>query len=138
MRKFWTWSIRSDSDWKIEYYWFRHPLLELSFWKYMMWHQIQEDWKKRDSNNWWKWWSEDVSLQSMVRHVEDLTALHSWYRVIKVYTKQWEETLYVNNDFNTNKLKWKVKEITKEDCCNAIRFNSGSYLLEELKNEQWH
>lgn len=127
MRHFKTGATRSSNKGKNEYYGFRHPLIEKSFADYMRGHQVQEDGKLRDSNNWWKGWDSEISLQSMLRHVEDLTALHAGLRVWKLYTKDGEETIYSNK-----KPKGKVLEITKEDCLNAIRFNAGSYLLYEI------
>lgn len=127
MRHFETGAIRSSNKGKNEYYGFRHPVIEKSFADYMRKHQVQEDGNLRTSNNWWGGWGTEISLQSMIRHLEDLTALHSGYKVWKVYDNG-EETIYSNE-----KPKGKVVEVSIEDCLNAIRFNTGAYLLEHLK-----
>lgn len=137
MRVFDSWSLRSPSLWKMEYFWFMHPLLDLSYARYMDWHRLMENWELRDSNNWWLWWSTDVSLQSMVRHVEDLKALHAWYRVFKVRWVNWERTYYVHDQSKFPVYEWEVvEEVNKEMCLNAIRFNTQAYLLEELNHEE--
>ena len=129
VRKFKSGATRSSSEGKIEYAGFRHPLCELSFGKYMNKHRVQEDGKLRESNNWWNGWTTDVSLQSMVRHVEDLQAIHAGYNVYKIKSKDGEETVYTTSEYKGNG----VADITEEECLNAIRFNTQSYLLEHLK-----
>lgn len=131
MRKFQGDAIRDTNEGKISYYGFRHPLVEHSFGKYMLKHQICADGSKREANNWWAGWSEDVSIDSLVRHVEDLQAIHSGMFVYKVRTKKGENTVVSHNPL-------KALEdfiVSKEDCYNAIRFNCGSGLLEYLKNK---
>lgn len=133
MREFWNWAVRDNAEWKIKYFWFRHPLAEHSFGKYMLKHQIQADWTMRDAKNWWWGWEEDVSLDSMSRHLEDLLAIHSWYYVYKIRTENWEET-----KVSINKIAW-LEDclVSKEDCYNAVRFNASSGLLQYLReNEQ--
>lgn len=137
MRRFTSGAIRSQASGKIEYYGFRHPIVELSFGKYMLKHQKCEDGSIRASNNWFGGWSTDISLQSMLRHVEDLTALHAGLNVYKIRTEKGEETIYLAENQNLKlpegvTLK-NVEIVTIEDCLNAIKFNSGAYLLEHLK-----
>ena len=136
MRKFISGAIRSSNNGKNEYYGYRHPLVEKSFGDYMKKHQVQEDGQERKSNNWWGGWDREVSLQSLIRHLEDLTALHAGYDVWKVYSDSGEKTVYClkGKPFNI-KDNEKCICVTEEDCCNAIRFNSGSYLLEVLKED---
>lgn len=138
MRKFSSGAVRSNAGGKIEYYGFRNPLCELSFGKYMLKHQVQEDGKLRSSSNWWGGWSKDVSLQSLVRHVEDLQAIHAGLTVIKVRNKKKEiETTYY---LQPNELPYKsgkdeeCEVVSEEECVNAIKFNCNAYLLEHLKN----
>lgn len=130
VRKFDSGAVRSSNAGKNEYYGYRHPLVEKSFGDYMKKHQIQEDGKERKANNWWGGWDKEVSLQSMIRHMEDLTALHAGYNVYKIYTKEGEKTVYSKKEIFTFS---KCIKVTEEDCLNAIRFNSGAYLLEVLK-----
>lgn len=136
MRNFESGAIRSSNAGKNEYYGYRHPLVEKSFGDYMKKHQVQEDGQEREAGNWWKGWSKEVSLQSMIRHMEDLTALHAGYDVWKVYTEKGEETIYclAGTVFNTPKGS-RVERVTREMCLNAIRFNSGAYLLDVLKED---
>lgn len=137
MRKFDTGATRSSNNGKNEYYGYRHPLVEKSFGDYMKKHQTQEDGQQRKANNWWGGWDKEVSLQSLVRHMEDLTALHAGYEVWKVYSKEGEKTVYsiVGKTFNLKEGS-KAVRVSEEDCLNAIRFNSGAYLLEVL-NEKY-
>lgn len=130
MRKFDSGAVRSSNAGKNEYYGYRHPLVEKSFGDYMKKHQIQEDGKERKANNWWGGWDKEVSLQSMIRHMEDLTALHAGYNVYKIYTKEGEKTVYSKKEIFTFS---KCIKVTEEDCLNAVKFNSNAYLLEVLK-----
>jgi len=137
MRKFKTWAVRDVSNGKLNYYWFTHPLVEHSFARYMKKHQTCSDWTIREANNWWWWWSTDVSIDSLTRHVKDLEALHAWYIVIKVRSKnkKTEETFFITEEQykNIEFADWTTIElVTKEDCLNAIRFNCWAYLLQEL------
>lgn len=83
MREFESGAVRSNAGGKISYHGFRHPLCELSFGKYMLKHQKQEDGNLREPNNWWKGWDRKISLDSMVRHVEDLQAIHDGYTLLR-------------------------------------------------------
>ena len=133
MRLFKSGATRSNSEGKISYYGFRHPSVELSFGKYMLRHQIQEDGKKREPNNWWKGWDKSVSIQSLVRHCEDLQAIYAGYDVWKIRDKNGEETRYtkIGNVFNLEKGQI-CEMVTEEDCLNAIKFNCNAYLLNIL------
>ena len=103
----------------------------------MLKHQTQEDGNQRKANNWWSGWDKEISLQSLIRHLEDLTALHAGYKVFKIRHKkgiEGEKTIYlqqgkelITSDYQS------VESVTEEDCLNAIRFNSSAYLLEILK-----
>lgn len=128
MRKFKNGAIRDTADGKLEYYGFRHPLIEQSFAEYMDRHRNLPDGSKRSSSNWWDGWSTDISLQSMVRHLEDLQALHAGLYAYEIRDKKGVRRVY-----SFKKLK-EGTEITKEECLNAIRFNAGAYLLELLKS----
>jgi hypothetical protein len=133
IRKFESGGLRDTDLGKLNYYGFRHPLLEQSFAKYMHEHRKMADGTLRDANNWWRGWDKEVSLQSSVRHIEDLQALHAGYRVFelrhhdgkveKVYTKE-----EIAHSFSVQ-----IREITEEECCHAIRFNATAYLLQVLK-----
>jgi len=136
MRNFKSGAIRSSDKGKIEYLGYRHPLIEKSFGEYMLGHQTQEDGNQREANNWWKGWDKGVSIQSLVRHTEDLQALYAGYDVWKVYSDKGEKTVYCKRGkvFNIPKGA-KCIQISEEDCCNAIRFNAGSYLLDVFNND---
>lgn len=136
MRVFKTGATRSSDSGKNEYYGYRHPLVEKSFGDYMKKHQTQEDGQQRKANNWWSGWDKEVSLQSMIRHLEDLTAIQAGYDVWKIYNEEGEKTIYSNpEEIFCVKKDLKVVKVSEIDCCNAIRFNSGAYLLEVLKNK---
>lgn len=134
MRKFKNGAIRDTAEGKLEYYGFRHPLIEQSFAEYMDRHRNLPDGSKRSSNNWWSGWSTDISLQSMVRHLEDLQALDSGLVVIEVRKKDGSvKKIYSFNPIELDKDVVSYKAINREECLNAIRFNAGAYLLELLK-----
>jgi hypothetical protein len=136
IRHFNNGAIRDTADGKLEYFGFRHPLCEQSFAKYMLDHQQLPDGSMRDSNNWWKGWNQIISLQSMVRHLEDLQALHSGLVVLEIRSKRGVEKVYYDLSKNipyTPKKGELVKIITKEEALNAIRFNTQAYLLDYLK-----
>jgi len=134
MRLFKSGATRSSNEGKIEYFGFRHPLTELSFGKYMLKHQKQEDGNMRSSSNWWNGWDESISIQSLVRHVEDLQAIESGLFVYKVKTPQGEKTVYL---IKPNKIFDRLKyRVSKEEAYNAARFNITAGLLEHLKNKQ--
>ena len=105
MRKFKTGSIRDTNKGKISYYGFRHPLVEHSFGKYMLKHQKQADGQLRSPNNWWGGWSEDISIDSLIRHAEDLQAIHAGLYVYKVR----------DNGEETVVLPYPYKEIFKKE-----------------------
>lgn len=134
IREFGNGAIRDTSNGKLDYYGFRHPLIEQKFAEYMHEHRKMADGSMRDANNWWGGWDTTVSLQSMIRHLEDLQALHAGYDVLEIrrngsvkkkYIKHKEGVVNMLEDDD-------VKFITTEDCLNAIRFNSGAYLLKCL------
>lgn len=135
MRQFSSGAVRSSTKGKPDFYGYRHPIIERSYGEYMLKHQVQEDGQERKANNWWSGWDREVSLQSMIRHIEDLTALHAGYDVYKFYVNGEEKTKYLKKGTPINIPDGVVAQaVTEDDCCNAIRFNSGSYLLESLKN----
>lgn len=133
--------IRDVSNGKISYFGFRHPLCEHSFGKYMLKHRRCADGTLRDANNWWSVWEEEVSIDSMTRHVVDLEALEAGLYVYKaryideegeeaeethVFPYSFEETF--NEPLPEN---WEI--VSKEDCYNAIRFNATAGLLKLLR-----
>lgn len=137
MRTFKSGATRSNSGGKISYNGFRHPLCELSFGKYMLKHQKQEDGNLREPTNWWKGWEKKISLDSMIRHVEDLTAIYNGLIVIKVINKKKQtETTHYLQPCELPYIVGKDEEaecVSEEECVNAVRFNTQSYLLEHLK-----
>jgi len=137
IRKFEGGALRDSGENKLNYYGFRHPLLEQKFAEYMHKHRQMPDGTLRDANNWWKGWDKEVSLQSLVRHTEDLQALHAGYDVIEV-RRAGVEKHYIKQDktidfLNSIPEDIPVKIITEEECCHAIRFNSGAYELQLYK-----
>ena len=136
IRIFESGGLRDSSEGKFNYYGFRHPLLEQSFAEYMHEHRKMSDGTLRDANNWWKGWDKEVSLQSLVRHIEDLQALKAGYVVIEIRNQNGVKKVY--HDLSTNEpytveKNDEVKIITEEECCNAIRFNAEAYKLQILK-----
>lgn len=133
--------LRDTDSGKYNYYGFRHPLLEQSFAKYMHEHRKMADGTLRDADNWWKGWDKEISLQSLVRHLEDLQAITAGYTVVEIRDSQGVRKEYLrqteDGDFVISQIKTErcaiVKEITPEECCNAIRFNAEAYKLQLLK-----
>jgi len=133
MRKFKGDAIRDTNEGKISYYGFRHPLCEHSFGEYMERHQTCADGSKRKADNWWSGWSEDVSIDSLVRHAEDLQAIHAGLFVYKVRGFKGERTIVSTKMLK--ELEGFGARVSKEDAYNAIRFNSTAGLLEYLKTK---
>lgn len=98
----------------------RNPLVEQSFAEYMT--RVNEG--KRDVSNWFKG-SGDLNhdIESLLRHVTDLEAIHNGLRVFKIKENGLEHTHYTRGEM-------KGEEVTAEDCLNAIRFNCGLYLID--------
>lgn len=131
MRKFETGAIRSPATGKVEYYGFRHPRVELSFGQYMEQHQTMENGEKRTSKNWWGGWDTEVSLQSLVRHTEDLQALQAGYKVYKERGENGEVTHYLSG---TEKPGAGWVECDAIETANAIKFNANAFILQKLKD----
>ncbi len=135
MRKFTNGSTRDSADSKIHYYGFQHPLCDYSYGKYMLGHQKQADGKMREANNWWHGWDRSISLDSMTRHLEDLKLIHAGYYVYKKRTDMGEETIVTIKPIDKKiVIAEKLHQVTAEEACNAIRFNTDAYKLEVLKN----
>jgi hypothetical protein len=126
-------SIRDTANGKLEYFGFMHPLCDYSFAKYMNEHRVMADGSLRESDNWWAGFGKKVLIQSLTRHVEDLKLLHSGYHVYERREGASAERLVYKDKLD--KLPDNVKEITIEECLNAIRFNADSYKLEHLREE---
>lgn len=67
----------------------------------------------------------------MLRHVMDLRCLEAGLGVYKERV-DWKEITHVLQDWEVPEEWW--EEVTEEDCCSAIRFNSDAYKLNLL---QW-
>jgi hypothetical protein len=137
-------SIRDIANGKPEFFGIRHPMVEKSFADYMKDHTLLPDGTRRAYTNWWAGWDKKVSMQSMLRHMEDLTAIEAGYIIFeireevkgeemisKVYLRSIEEA-------NDRVKEWKksksnFKWITGEECANAIKFNCNAYILDILK-----
>lgn len=132
IRTFDSGATRDTSNGKFEYLGFMHPLNDYSFAKYMNTHRLQTDGTLRDSNNWWKGFGKENVIQSLVRHIEDLKLLYSGYYVYEKREKDNAERIVKKIKLAT--LPSNYKEITIEECCNAIRFNSDAFKLEYLNS----
>ena len=108
MRKFKGGAVRDTAEGKLSYYGFRHPLVEQSFAKYMEGHQTLPDGSKREANNWWGGWSTEISLQSMIRHLEDLQALHAGYNVYEIRHKNGRVEKLYSKDKMTGGLRYGI------------------------------
>ena len=126
-------AIRDTGDGKLEVLGFNHPFLDFKFNEYMHRHRKMADGSLRDSDNWWGGFGKKVTIQSLCRHVEDLKLLHSGY-----FVYEFREGSKAERKVFKEKLKELPKgyiEITIEECCCAIRFNSMAYMLDELKEQ---
>ena len=131
MRQFKGGAIRDISSGKINYYGVRHPLCEHSFGEYIRKSNEDETGRpNREANNWWTGWDKEVSIQSLNRHLEDLNAICCGMKVAKVRSNGRETTVYLPKDA---KVPEGAKLVSESDCCNAIRFNSMTYLLEIIR-----
>ena len=111
MRNFETGATRDSVGGKPDYEGYEHPLVTEAFGKYMLSHQKQADGQLRDSDNWQKGIPKPTYIKSLLRHALDLWFLH---RGIPRFDKD------------------DGHELTIEEVCCAIRFNSNGYLFEEL------
>ncbi|MGD2071971.1 MAG: hypothetical protein PVG65_00570 [Candidatus Thorarchaeota archaeon] len=130
IRKFKTGATRDTSSGKLEYFGFMHPLCDYSYANYMNSHRKMVDGSLRDSNNWWGGFPKMIPLQSLCRHIEDLKLINAGYFVYEYRTDKVAERKVFTKKLK--KLPKNYKEITEEECCNAIRFNSQAYLLNVL------
>ena len=134
VRQFKSGALRDTDTGKFEYLGFMHPLNDYSFAKYMHEHRKMSDGSMRKSNNWWSGFGLDICIQSLARHVEDLKLLHSGYFVYEERIGDTAKRLVLEKKLKL--LPKNYKEITVEECTNAIRFNSDCYKLETLnKND---
>ena len=131
MRNYKTGATRSSADGKVDHLGFRNPITELAFGKYMLRHRVQEDGQLRAANNWWKGIDNNDTIQSLIRHTEDLSALHSGLFVYKIKDEDGEHTYYSEKPIKL----LKGNEITVDETTNAIRFNSMSYLLNYIRQQ---
>jgi hypothetical protein len=69
MRIFETGATRSDDEEKVDFEGILSPLVLLRFGEYMLEHSIQEDGKRRASDNWQKGIPREEYLKSALRHV---------------------------------------------------------------------
>lgn len=136
IRKFEGGAVRDSNLGKLDYYGFRHPKLEQLFAQYMDDHRHLPDGSLRNANNWWATWDKEISLQSLVRHVEDLQAIQAGYVVIEIRSTKGVRKVYhdlSNNEPYIIEEDEEAKVISVEECCSAIRFNSQAYLLKHIK-----
>lgn len=133
VRKLKSGAIRDTDNGKFEYLGFMHPLNDYSFAKYMHNHRSMPDGTMRDSNNWWGGFGLDICMHSLVRHVEDLKLIYSGFYVYEKREGDKAERIVLTERYK--KLPKNHIEITVEECCNAIRFNSEAFKLETIKND---
>lgn len=131
IRKLESGAVRDTDDGKFEYFGFMHPLNDYSFAKYMHEHRKMADGSLRDSDNWWAGFGLKVCIQSLARHMEDLKMIHAGFFVYEKREGNKAERLVYKNKLKV--IPKNVKEITIEECCNAIRFNADAYKLETIK-----
>lgn len=130
MRHFKNNALRDDDNGKIKYYGIRHPLTEWSYGKFMMKHKKMSNGKIREADNWWGGWDEKTSIDSLIRHAEELQAIEAGLYVYRVRIDNGEKTV-----MSIKPLKaLESFRISKDDCYNAIRFNAMAGLLEHLRN----
>ena len=134
IRKFKSGAIRDTSSGKLEYFGFMHPLCDFSYANYMNHHRLMADGSLRDSNNWWSGFPKITILQSLCRHIEDLKLINAGYFVYEYRTDKIAERKVFSTKLKS--VPKNYKEITEEECCNAIRFNSQAYLLSVLREKK--
>ena len=130
MRTFASGATRDIDNGKLDYEGFINPLCDHSFARYMHLHRKQSDGKMRDADNWQKGFGPDVAIKSLVRHMEDLKLLNRGY-----YVYEYRNGDYVERIVSKEPMRKPMEfytEITKEDACNAIRFNVEAYKLDIL------
>jgi len=115
IRQFNTGATRDGDAGKFDYEGFFSPLVIESYGNYMNKHRIQPDGKLRESDNWQKGFGDNhfsVCMKSLWRHFMDLWFLHRGHKRFD---------------------KKDGHEITKEEACCAIMFNTMAYLHKILE-----
>jgi len=111
MREFDTGATRNNSDDKYCYEGFFSPAVMECYAEYMHSHRKQADGKLRDADNWQHGISQDVYMDSLLRHVMDLWFMHRGY---------------TRFDHDSG------EQLTFKGVCCAILFNVKGYLFEEI------
>lgn len=112
-REFESGANRNSTEGKLEYYGFNHPLVDLSFARYMNKHRKLEDGTLRGSDNWQKGFPRRVIIESLSRHIQDVKMLYAGYKVIE------DEEI-----------------VTLEHAINGAKFNLNALMLDLLKDTQ--
>lgn len=87
MRRFASGATRHIDINKLDYEAFNNPLVDKVYGEYMHSHRIQADGEVREGDNWQKGWDKEVSIKSLIRHINDIR-LHQ-----RGYSKETTETL---------------------------------------------
>lgn len=111
IRKFKSGANRNSDSGKLEYYGFNHPIVDLSFAKYMHHHRKLEDGTLRDSDNWWKGFPTRVIIESLSRHIQDVKMIYAGYKVTE-----------------------NGEQVTLEEAINGAKFNLNALQLDNLKD----
>jgi hypothetical protein len=127
-------ALRDTDNGKFEYLGFMEPYNDYSFAKFMHKHRLLPDGTMRASNNWQKGFGREVTIQSLVRHVEDLKLLYTGYFVYEFREGGKAERIVLRKKLK--KLPKNYKEIDVEECCNAIRFNVEAFKKEYLAEKE--
>lgn len=131
IRKFETGATRDTEGGKNDYEGYLSPLSLFAFGNYMTKHRRQPDGSLRDSDNWQKGISLPCYMKSLWRHLLDLWSLHRGYQVYKERVNG-EEVTHVQRGGPAHP-DW--VEVTVEDSCCGIWFNTQGYLHEHLKQQ---
>jgi hypothetical protein len=117
IRKFETGGTRDSDAGKLDWEGFFSPITLERYAQYMNKHRVMADGSLRSSDNWQKHFGEghfSVCMKSLYRHFVDLWFLHRGYQRVDQKTGE---------------------EITKEEACCAILFNTLAYLDKLLKDK---
>jgi hypothetical protein len=126
-------ATRSSEQSKFAYEGFINPAVLAVFANYMHMHRMQKDGTLREADNWQKGIGKQSCMESGLRHMMDLWALHRGYSVWKEKTSTGgEKTHYV---LPWTELQGDWREIHLYDALCGIMFNTQAYILEQIKED---
>ena len=126
-------ATRTSEQGKFAYEGFLNPAVLAVFANYMHKHRIQKDGTLRASDNWQKGMDKTICMESALRHMMDMWAIHRGYSAWKEpLSTGGEKTHYV---LPGTEVQGDWREIHLYDALCGIMFNTQAYILEQIKED---